>query len=210
MNLPNYPCRSTMTGFQSTTTGSLGLIVQTSVSPTVSTVTSHVRRWRRIVLPKPRAFQVADHRQSGRFRWQGWSENDFGDVRSRTQLEVCPKSGEINGDGDGFLAVNFQASNGGVPVVFRQLGWLGYDGRLPSFRSVPISPGEVAGIARSVPVKVAGRVGIAGQIRSISLSFSLTCPFSFLFWKNQLLFFFFFFVHLSLIQIKLMPCPWWK
>ena len=97
-----------VTRLQSTTTGSLGLIVQTSVSPTVSTVTSHVRRWRRIVLPKPRAFQVADHRQSGRFRWQGWSENDVGDVRSRTQLEVCPKSGEIDGDGDGFLPWIFE------------------------------------------------------------------------------------------------------
>ena len=34
-------------------------------------------------------------------------ENDAGDVRSRTQLEVYPNSGEIDGDGDGFLAMNF-------------------------------------------------------------------------------------------------------
>ena len=136
-------------------------------------MTSHAWRWRRIVLLKSRAFQVADRRQSGRFRWQGWLENDASDVRSRTQLEVCPNSGEIDGDGDGFLALNFRASNGNVLVIFRQRGWLGYDGRLPSFRSVTSS----AEIARSVRVKVAGRVGFAGQTESILfLSISLTCP----------------------------------
>ncbi|KAK9230909.1 hypothetical protein WN943_021140 [Citrus x changshan-huyou] len=75
------------------------------------------------------------------------------DVRSRTQLEVCPNFGEIENDGDGFMAVNFRASNSGVPFVFRQRGRLGYDGRLPSFRSIPSSAGEVAGITRSVRVK---------------------------------------------------------
>ena len=171
MNLSNYPCRSTVTGLQSATTESLGLIVQTSVSPMVPAVTSHVRRWRWIVLPKSRAFQVADRRQSGRFRWQGWSENDAGDVRSRTQLEVCPNSGEIDGDGDGFLALKFLGSNGVVPVVFRQRRRLGYEGRLPSFRSVPSSAGDVAGIARSVRVKVAGRVEPMTKIKSDYPSF---------------------------------------
>ena len=64
-------------------------------------------------------------------------------------------------------------------------GRLGYDGRLPSFRSVPSSGGEVAEIARSVRIKVAGRVGFADQTRSILfLSLSLSrASLSFLFWK---------------------------
>ncbi|KAH9781478.1 Endonuclease [Citrus sinensis] len=105
-------------------------------------------------------------------------ENDAGDVRSRTQLEVCQNAGEIDGDGDGdgFLAVNFLGSNGGVPVVFQQRGRLGYDGRLPSFRSVPSSAGEVAGIARSVRVKVDGRIESGSKSGQLSFSLSLTCP----------------------------------
>ena len=136
-------------------------------------------------------------------------------MRSRTQLEVCPNSGEIDGDGDGFLAVNFLCSNRRLSVGFRRRGWQDYDGRLPSFIAVPSSAGEVAGITRSVRVKIASRVesgSKSGQLSSF-LSHSHTCPSFFPFLETNFPFlfietgFFSFFFCLSLIQIKLILDP---
>ena len=128
--------------------------------------------------------------------------------RTGNQGTIMPRS--YNGQ----TGKSHLTSNGGVPVVFWKLGLLGYDGRLPSFRSVPSSAGEVVGIARSVRVKVAGWVGFAGQTGSITLSPSLSrALLSFLFWKPASHFpfietnFFFFNLHLSLIQIKLITEP---
>uniref|UniRef100_A0A1S8ACY8 Uncharacterized protein n=1 Tax=Citrus limon TaxID=2708 RepID=A0A1S8ACY8_CITLI len=92
------PCRSTVTGLQSTTTGSLGLLVPASVSPTVVAVSRHARCWRRIEAPKIRKFPVIVRRFSGVPGDRGWSEIVAGDVRNQLQVVVRHKSDGINGD----------------------------------------------------------------------------------------------------------------
>ena len=74
-------------------------------------------------------------------------------------------------------AATFRASNGGIPVSFQWWRRWGCDRHLTSFRSVPSSADEVAGIGDWSRVKDTGRIWV-----NFSLSFSLACP-SFLFWK---------------------------
>ena len=101
------------------------------------------------------------------------------------------------------LGREFSSSIAGVSSHFPVTRTAGLSWQLPSFRSVPCSAGEVAGIARAVPVKVAGRVGFAGQTGStlfLSLShvplflsvFGNQLPLSI--YRNWLLFLFLFFI----------------
>ena len=87
-----------MTGFQSTTTESLGLLVPASVSPMVPAVSSHARRQRHIEAPKIWNFPVIVRRFSGVPGDLGWSEIVAGDVRNQFQVVARHKSGGINGN----------------------------------------------------------------------------------------------------------------
>ena len=173
MNLPNCPCRSTVTGLQSTTTGSLGLLVLTSVSPTVVVVSRHERYRRRIEAPKICKFPVVVRRFSGVLGDRGWSEIVAGDVRNQFQVVVRHKPGEINGDENG-LGCDFQAPIAGVQVSFWRRGQRGYGGRLPSFRSVPSTADEVArnGRTRRVMSRVTGSRIRVKRVKILSLSLS--------------------------------------
>ena len=140
MNLPNCPCRSTVTGLQSTTTGSLGLIVQTSVSPVVVVVS------RKMML-------------------ETWGTSSKWWCVKNPAGSMAAKTG---------LGREFRAQITGVLVSFRRWGQREYDGQLPSFRSVPSTAGEVAGIGRKHRVTVAGyRVGSGSNRSNHSLSLSL-------------------------------------
>ena len=101
MNLPNCPCRSTVTGLQSTMTGSLGLLVPTSVSAMVVAVSRHARYRRRIEALKIRKFPVIVRRFSGLPGDRGWSEIVAEDVKNQFQVVARHKPGGINGDGKG-------------------------------------------------------------------------------------------------------------
>ena len=179
-----YSCRSTVIGIHPTATGSSGLIAQTSVSPTVVAVTSHARQRWQIEAPKPRASQVVDRWQSGHFRWRGWSENDAGDVRSRTQLEVCPNSGEI-----------VDGKNEPWPLVFEL--------KSPAFWSVSgdedgmdtLLVSQASNRYQARPVRwlesgdtIGSRSRVSGSDpgqRVISISLSLACSFLSLLFKNS-------------------------
>ena len=162
---------------------------------------------------KIRKFPVVVRRFPGVLDDRGWSENDAGDVRSRTQLEVCPNSGEIDGGENGF-GREFSISNHRRPGRFpaTRMAWI----RCSSLklrigtkldrnggRKWENRPGQSRGFRVGLRVK-------PGQTLSLSRAFSLFLfksktvpPFPFI--KSDFFFFFFFF--LSLIQIKLIPDP---
>ena len=125
MNLPNCPCRSTVTGLHSTTTGSLGLIVQTSVSPVVpaanrSSQNPQVSSSRSAVI---RPFQVT--RLVGKWCWRREEQVPSGGVpkiwRDRrlrkwdlvASFELkSPAFWSVSGDEDCWvMTVGFQASD---------------------------------------------------------------------------------------------------
>ena len=178
MKLPKYPCRSTVTGLQSTTTGSSVLIAQISVSPTVVAVTSHARCRRRIEAPK-----------SASFRWSfAATTTSLVVMISRKMMLVtwgvepswkCAQAPAKSTAAKTGLGREFRAQITGVPVIFRQGGWHGYVARLSSFESVPTLPGTVAGNGRTGQVKVAGRfAGQTGSTLLLSLSSLLSLSFS--------------------------------
>ena len=203
MNLPNCPCRSTVTGLQSTTTGSLGLLVPTSVSPTVVAVSRHARCRRRIEAPKIRKFLVVVRRFSGVLGDRGWSEIVAGDVRNQFQVVVRHKPGGINGDENGSwprLSSFNRRRSGRFPATRTA----GYVGRLPSFRSVPSTAGEVAGNGRTSRVKLRvtrSRIRVK-RVKILSLLYSLSLKI-----ENSFPVITFCSFFLSLIQIKLISDP---
>ena len=170
MNLSNCPCRSTVTGLQSMTTGSLGLIVQTSVSPTMLTVTSHARWWRRIVLLKPWAFRrsfTAKTGVSGGGVSRKWNLVTWG-VEPNRWCNLIPARLTVKKTG---LAAVFQASIAGILAAFRWRWQRGNDRCRSSFRSVPSSVGEVARVSGWSRVKGAGWM----RAKRVNYSLSHTC-----------------------------------
>ena len=97
-----------MTGIQSTTTESSGLIVQTSVSPTVPSLTTHARQRWRIEAPKSVHFPVVVSGQDGVCDGRGRSESDERELRNKIQAVEWLKSGEIDGDKNGLSSRFFQ------------------------------------------------------------------------------------------------------
>ena len=199
MNLPNCPCRSTVTGLQSMTTESLVLIVQTSVSPTLPAVTYHARRWRRIVLPKLWAFRqsfTAKTEVSGGGVGRKWNLVTWG-VEPNRWCNLIPARLTVKKTG---WAAIFQASIAGVLAAFRWHDGADMTGVAQAsdrYQARPVRwPKSTAG---SGSRKWVGS-GLKGQF--LSLSFSLTCPsffplleicFPLSIYRNQLLLLFFLF-----------------
>ena len=122
----------------------------------VPAVSSNARQRRRnLARHGSREFQQSTGGKTVTLGAYGWSKMGEGVVGNKIQPVVSPKIGE-NPDRVKWNSRRFQASIAGVPIGFRRRGWQGNDGRLLSFRLVPISAKKVVGNGRYVRVKVAG------------------------------------------------------
>ena len=61
--------------------------------------------------PQAASFQAVVHNQNSGFRWQGWSENDEGELRIKIRAVASPKTGGIDGNGDRLSYSSFKLNH---------------------------------------------------------------------------------------------------